>query len=329
MIMKRKSVLAIAALLIGSTMFASCTNNNQKVQFSEYWHKDMNTPSATVLEQLTYKVETDTSSAGSATYYSVDYNGTYTTKLEKDADNNYVYTTELSVTAVYDYRTGKSPELKDSVKSTVVFQNAANALKPVRTEKEIVSHSPVNGEIDANTDFNAWKTHCKVVVDYSKNQSTVYNLLRAENENGYKTTDEIEIEDKDAKKYSYLDNEQLLFALRGINPTTTTSPTLLVYAPFSGAVQQIKATIGTLTVADDFAFQSVDSGAEVKEDISYYPITLSINAKNSGAEHTVWIAKATNPNNNQYRNVMLKYQAPIAYNLGKLVYTLTSADFID
>ena len=327
--MKRKNVLALAALLISSTLLVSCTNQNQKVQFSEYWHKDMNTPSATVLEQLTYKVETDTSNAASANSYSVDYNGTYTTKLEKDAENNYVYTTELSVTAVYDYGTGKSPELTDNVKSTVVFQNAANALKPVRTEKEIVSHSPVNGDIDANTDFNALKSHCKVVVDYSKNESSVYNLLRAENENGYKTTEKIEIKDKDAKKYSYLDNEQLLFALRGVNPTTTASPTLLVYAPFSGVVQQIKATIGTLAIAEDFAFQSVDSGAEVKADISYYPITLSINAKNSGAAHTVWIAKTTDSNSNQYRNVMLKYEAPIAYNLGKLVYTLTQADFID
>lgn len=327
--MKRKNVLALAALLISSTLLVSCTNQNQKVQFSEYWHKDMNTPSATVLEQLTYKVETDTSNAASANSYSVDYNGTYTTKLEKDAENNYVYTTELSVTAVYDYGTGKSTELTDNVKSTVVFQNAANALKPVRTEKEIVSHSPVNGDIDANTDFNALKSHCKVVVDYSKNESSVYNLLRAENENGYKTTEKIEIKDKDAKKYSYLDNEQLLFALRGINPTTTASPTLLVYAPFSGAVQQIKATIGTLAIAEDFAFQSVDRGAEEKADISYYPITLSINAKNSGAAHTVWIAKTTDSNSNQYRNVMLKYEAPIAYNLGKLVYTLTQADFID
>ena len=327
--MKRKSVLAIATIFIGATLFASCTKTDQKVQFSEYWHKDMNTPSATVLEQLTYQVTTDNSDAASTNSYSVNYNGTYTTKLEKDGENRYVYTTELSVTAVYDYGTGKSPELKDSVKSTVVFQNAANALKPVYSEKEIVSHSPVNGVVNASTDFNGLKTHSKFEVDYSNNQSSVYNLLKAEDEQGYKTTDEIEIREKDAKKFSYLDNEQLLFALRGINPTTTTSPTLLVYAPYSGVVQQIKTTIGSLAVASDFTFQSVDTGAEVKADISYYPITLTINAKNSGATHTAWITKTTNPNNNEYRNVMLKYEAPISYHLGKLVYTLTQADFID
>lgn len=325
--MKRKSILAFTALLAGASLFASCTNNNQKVQFSEYWHKDMNTPSATVLEELTYKVTTNTADAGSARYYSADYTGTYTTKLEKDG-NNYIYTTSLAVTAVYDYGTGKSPALQDSVASKVIFQNSANALKPVYSEKEIISHSPVNSEIDANTDFNGWKTHTKAVVDYASDSATVYNLLKTENDAGYKMTNTIEISDKDAKKYSYLDNEQLLFALRGINPTTTTSPTLLVYAPYSEAVQQIKATINTLSVADDFTFQSVDENKEIKDDISYYPITLSINAKNAGQSQTVWIAKTTDANNNKYRNVMLRYEAPISYGLGTMVYTLTQADFI-
>ena len=325
--MKRKSILALTALLAGTTLFASCTKTNQKVQFSEYWHKDMNTPSATVLETLTYKVTTDTANSSSARYYSVDYTGSYTTKLEKEG-NNYIYTTSLAVTAVYDYKTGKSPNLQDSVTSKVIFQNSANALKPVYSEKEIVSHSPINGEIGANTDFNAWKTHTKTVVDYADNSATLYNLLKTENDAGYKTTDKIEINEKDAKKYSYLDNEQLLFALRGINPTTTISPTLLVYAPYSETVQQIKASIGTLSVADDFTFASVDENKEIKDDISYYPITLSINAKNAGQAHTAWIAKTTDANNNKYRNVMLRYEAPISYGLGTMVYTLTQADFI-
>lgn len=327
--MKRKNFFAILSLLVSASILTACTNNTQKVQFSEYWHKDMNTPSATVLECLTYKVTTDTSTAGSATYYSVDYNGTYTTVLEKNADNNYVYTTTLTVSAVYDYKTGKSPVLEDSITSKVVFQNSANALKPLSSEKEIISHSPINAQIGAETDFNAWKTHCKVVVDYNANQSTLYNLAKAETDDGYKTTDKIEVDEKDGKKYSQLDNEQLLFALRGINPTTTTSPTLLVYSPFTETVQQIKASIGTLAVAEDFTFHSVDEDKEIKDSISYYPITLSINAKNTGGSHIAWIAKTTDANNNKYRNVMLKYQAPIAYSLGTLVYTLTSADFID
>ena len=327
--MKKKTIVAITALLVGTTLFTSCNNASQKVQFSEYWHKDMNSPAETVLEELAYKVETTQSTSTEQVNYSANYSGTYTTKLEKDAENNYVYTTNLSVTAVYDYKTGKSPALEDSVKSTVVFQNTANALKPIRSEKEIVSHSPVNGDIDENTDFNAWKMHNKFVVDYKTNTATIYDLCKTENERGYKTTDEIEINDKDAKKYSYLDNEQLLFALRGINPDTTTSPIFLVYAPFSETVQQIKATIGALEIADSFTFQSVDENKEIKESISYYPITLSVNAKNTGASHKAWIAKRTDANNNKFRNVMLKYEMPISYSLGTIVYTLTQANFID
>ena len=325
--MKRKNFFAILSLLVSASILTACTNNTQKVQFSEYWHKDMNIPATTVLEELTYTVMTNASQESATTNYLVDYAGTYVTKLEKEGAN-YIYSTTLSVTVVYNYKTGKSPALQDTVTSKVVFQNSANALNPVYSEKEIVCHAPIRGNIDASTDFNGLKTHTKAVVDYAENKSTVYNLLKAENESGYKAEDKIEINEKDAKKYTYLDNEQLLFALRGINPTTTTSPTLLVYAPYSETVQKIKATINSLSVADDFTFYSVDEDKQITDDISYYPITLSIDAKNSGQSHLAWFAKTTDANNNKYRNVMLKYQAPLSYGLGSLVYTLTQANFI-
>ena len=128
----------------------------------------------------------------------------------------------------------------------------------------------------------------------------------------------------DTKKYTYLDNEQLLFALRGLDPSSTSAPKFLVYNAFADVVQTIKVSFSSETGED---FEIVKNGTTVKDTIPYYSADVSIDSKNPGATQTAWLAKAIDPSVNTYRNVVLRLEAPLSYNLGTLVYKLKSANF--
>ena len=126
-------------------------------------------------------------------------------------------------------------------------------------------------------------------------------------------------------KYTYLDNEQLLFALRGISQSTATA-SVSVYAPFSAVVQNVSLTYSTLQKETEFSFKK--GGEEIKQVINYYPVSMKINTKLPGATQTAWIAETTNTHSNMFRNVMLQLETPLSYNLGSLIYKLKSANFI-
>lgn len=64
-------------------------------------------------------------------------------------------------------------------------------------------------------------------------------------------------------------------------------------------------------------------------DVSYVPYSLAINDTAPGATQKVWVAETTKAENNEYRNVILKMETPLSFNLGTLVYELSSVDFLD
>jgi hypothetical protein len=80
---------------------------------------------------------------------------------------------------------------------------------------------------------------------------------------------------------------------------------------------------------ESFTFE-ID-GTKKDRTIAYYPTTIAKSGSNPGSTQTAWYAQNTRADTeeeNRYRNVMLKLEAPISYNLGTLVYTLEKATFI-
>ena len=98
--MKRKTLLSIASILVGTTLFASCTNTNNKVSFKQYWYRDSATTTLSK-ETLVYNVSFEAGTGLDSNSYTLNYNnGKYTTtlSLEKDADKEfYRYETELTI----------------------------------------------------------------------------------------------------------------------------------------------------------------------------------------------------------------------------------------
>lgn len=319
---KRKKILSLGAVLLCASIFVSCTNTNNKVIFSEYWTENANIATENVNEELEYAV-TFEKGTGLDMQYNLDYtNGTYITRLKTeqlDGKTVYVYETDFSITVTYLYK-GESVDLQDSVKTSVKFEKASSALYPISSHKEIVSHSPQNGA--ANSLENCYAEY-KYNIDttYDNEGKGVCVITKPEEEESNSITSEFSI---DTKKYNYLDNEQLLFALRGLSPASISPPTFSVYNAFANSVQKIKVSFSSETGAD---FEFLNNGVSVKDTISYYSADISINSQNPGATQTAWIAKTVDPSKNTYRNVVLKLKTPMSYNLGTLVYTLKSANF--
>lgn len=322
----KKFLSAIALTLCAATLTA-CAGASTKVTFEEYWLEDAgiapNVSPETVLEALEYDVEFKKSS-GLNDDYSVHYeNGVYTTKLTLN-QGVYRYETSLSIDVTYTVD-GQSDTKTDSIVSWVEFKKNAK-LQPIKSHKEIVNHSP---ESDGAT-IESCYTKYDYTVDTTYNENGLGGksvIVNNDPDNNPDTTEKetltktFTVEDK----YTCLDNEQLLFALRGLSQSTSTA-SLSVYAPFSGAVQTINVGYSSLEQGTEFTFEK--NGVSSTQVINYYPVSVKINAQLPGATQTVWIAATTNAHSNTFRNLILQLETPVFYNLGTLVYKLKSASFV-
>ena len=317
--MKMKKLAPMLALTLCALAFSGCTGD-QRVSFHSYWQQN-SLVKEPVRETLVYNVAFEADAGLDAIGYGLSYsNGQYKTVLvseEADGKTVYTYTTEFSITATYTLN-GESESFTDSIVSVSKFYDAENALKPISSQKQIVSHSPTSG--GAKSDISA----CYQAFEYSA--STVYD---ADGKGGVGTVvqkDKSPVENRfeiDEKNYRYLDNEELLFAIRGLS-SSVSSAKLISYSPFANAVQ----TVGlTFSAEESASFTFLKNGAESTQTITYRPVSMVLNEKNPGATQTLWVAKTTDAANNAHRNVILKLQTPLSYSLGTLIYTLSSATY--
>lgn len=122
--------------------------------------------------------------------------------------------------------------------------------------------------------------------------------------------------------YSYIDNEELLFALRGISYASAQQ-----FQVYNASVRRVQNVRVSPSSSDSDEFEFSLGGQTSARAIEYYPLSISISESNPGATQTAWYAATTSASNNVYRNVMLRLETPISYNLGSLVYELQSAEF--
>ena len=129
------------------------------------------------------------------------------------------------------------------------------------------------------------------------------------------------------KKYTYLDNEQYLFALRGISSEklASASKTVSMYNA-SLMTMETAATTPSNAAKESFTLQ-LNGEASKDYEIEYVPLTVKTSNKNVNLSQTLWYAKTTDGNDNTFRNVLLKMSVPMHFGLGTLVYKLQSAKF--
>ncbi len=323
----RKMAIALAAIL-GATTLAACAGDNTKVSFTEYWNKNWAVHEL-FTETLDYDIAYEKGN-GLNVNYALDYtNGRYQTVL-KSSNNEYELRSTMTIDVTYTLSESATVTYSDSVTTNVKFKKADNALRPVYSKKTVVSHTPINaaaGKLaDCYTSYD-YTLETNYQEDNSATSKITYRYTESDLLPEGKAQGDIKQEypvgySYYSEDYTYLDNEQLLMALRIVSGETS-SGAFEIYNPFVTKMQKINFSFAGAT-GGEFT-HTVNGAALPSPVISYRSVSLTLDDKNPGATQTAWIAAVSDPNDNAHRNVMLRLETPLSYNLGKLVYTLKSA----
>ncbi len=322
--MKAKKLMPLLALVLCLSSIGGCTKTDEKIPFGNYWNTASLT-NADIDETLVYDVRFDGNNNSMFNYKLSYENGKYVTHLinsTENGENIYIYTTELTIDVVYTLGS-QTKTLSDSVTTEVRFLTAEKALRPISSKKTVISASPVNG--DTSSVENCYQVYDYEVTttyeaDGSKGTSTVVDNTKESNNSVVKN---FEIE---REKYSYLDNEQLPFALRAI-PIEKTSATALVYSPFVNKTQKVGFSFSSEESGEFSFFRAGNTETKAKNLINYREVKMVLKETNPGATQTALVAYTKDTQNNLFRNVILKLETPLSYGLGSLIYELNSTSW--
>ncbi|MBR2340997.1 MAG: hypothetical protein IKA72_01130 [Clostridia bacterium] len=327
--MNKKKLLALGATIMSAMLFASCTSPSKKVKFSENWYLDTTSSiKADVNETLTYAVTFEGKDNADTEYRALRYNpGVYTTTLVSEYSDElstyvYRYTTSLEVSGEHECKTsGEIQSFEDTVTSEVVFTSAMQGLKPISSVKTFSTHTPtvISQPTSIEQCYTKYDYKVETTYDEALNGTSVQTLYK-EGQEPQVTTTNFTARNED---YTTLDNEQVLFALRGM-----TSYSAQKFNVYNNSWKRSQLVGLSVSEEDSEEFSLEINGQSKKATISYVPLTIGIQENNSGSSQFVWIAKTTDRTNNTYRNVMLKFFLPVNNAYGTFEYTLTKANFI-
>ena len=226
-IMNKKRVAGLVLLLPLGLLAACGGGGPSSLSISANWYDTTTTSRIDYSkEELEYAVTfTPPSVPGDCT---VSYEtGTYRTTLEAvnyshksdgSSADVYLYTTSLNISGRYTYKNATTEEFTDFVTSKVYFRRAEEGLVPIESEKEIKSTSPV---VNPSESVFFEDIHIKYNVLYNTADSYSAALSSAKItatvfEDGEATSGDPAEVDIDCDG-SYFDNEEILFAMRGLD----------------------------------------------------------------------------------------------------------------
>ena len=326
----KKIRLAGLLLLAPLTLLSACSGGTP-LSFTANWYRNTALGGSVndTLEELTYEVSFTPAENDSS--FSVEYDtGTYTTRLinanialsDGSTKEGYIYTTELTISGRYRLGSEVSEDFSDRVSSSVSFLPVTDGLKPVKSEKEVLSTSPIVS-LPETLEGAIETYHYTYDVSYDAALTTataVYTDLNAETP--APETREYAIDGTT----TYLDNEQILFALRGLSLSSVA--TFRTVNSVMGIVTEVST--GTSTTGPTALKESVDftmDGTAVKTEIDAVQVPIIYQSTPSGQQQDLVYAATTDTNNNTYRNVLLRMEVPVLQSLGTLVYRLKEAAF--
>lgn len=326
----KKIRLAGLLLLAPLTLLSACSGGTP-LSFTANWYRNTALGGSVndTLEELTYEVSFTPAENDSS--FSVEYDtGSYTTRLKNanialsdgTTKEGYIYTTELTISGRYRLGSEVSEDFSDRVSSSVSFLPVTDGLKPVKSEKEVLSTSPIVS-LPETLEGAIETYHYTYDVSYDAALTTataVYTDLNAETP--APETREYAIDGTT----TYLDNEQILFALRGLSLSSVA--TFRTVNSVMGIVTEVST--GTSTTGPTSLKESVDftmDGTAVKTEIDAVQVPIIYQSTPSGQQQDLVYAATTDTNNNTYRNVLLRMEVPVLQSLGTLVYRLKEAAF--
>ena len=336
-----KKIIAAIALSLSTLTLVAC-GTPAKPSFSANWKSNvLSKEFKATTETLEYSVTFEKNSFLQKDYFTIEYcgennskPGTYTTTLEYLDDETYKYTTTLSVPVTYTLtsNSAESKDFTDTVQTETVFKKTDNYLQPIYSKKSAHCYSVCN--VKTTNLENAYREYnYEFAISYADDLTSGV-LTRTDRSNPRTLLSDKMYPDGvatsnftiDQKKYIYLDNEQLLFALRGLsNKQISSAKTFLTYNASTVSTETASTTADTAVKTN---FTLALNGAEAKDySILYTPVTLKSGNKNAVLSQELWYAQTTSNTMNEFRNVLLRMKTPIYYGIGYLTYTLKSANF--
>ncbi|MBQ8343078.1 MAG: hypothetical protein IJY21_03105 [Clostridia bacterium] len=324
--MKKKLFAVLAATLAGATLsLSACTSGDSKIVFKNYWNYDTEyTSNQLIDETLVYDVSY--TSYNSNINYTLDYDGTYTTRLVSQSNDTYLFTSDLDVTASFTVN-GVTEEKQDSVTTQVVFYKAGGTdnLRPVSSYKKIVSHSPnyTNGASSPKDCYTPY--HYEFTTTYTDGQGSCVSTRRVFTNDGQDYVDVPETYSFSAtsSKRSVLDNEQFPVAFRAM--PAGTSAKVQMFNPFLGHSQNYAVSLSSDTKEKTYSYTL--NGTDIERTIKYCTASIAVDGTTSGLPQQAEIAALQDSKDNTNRNIMLYYGAPLANYMGILEYKLISANY--
>ncbi len=320
--MKKKRLIGLA-LLAPLALLAGC-GGTATVGFSPNWFYDNTVENITgKSEKLEYEVSFR---PGQTEGISVSYDpGTYTTELTAETlDQNgtgiqvYRLHTEYAITG--EYRNGVlTAAIDDSMQSDVWFTPARDGLRPIKSEKSVRATVPYA------RDTAVWYTTYEFTYDVSYTadlSEATYTLdITAPESAKSKKTDTVKL----GFSETFLDNEQLVLALRGMNLSSSSLTPFVTLDPQTR--KPVHVNLSSESVSTSVSY---DNGSEhVEGTIDAVNVTVSYDMAQPGPARTFVYAARTDDASKKHRSVLLRFQNTVMYNLGVMTYTLKKATFKD
>lgn len=253
--------------------------------------------------------------------------GSYTTDLSNltvTAENSveglpigftgYLLHTETSLTGSIAYRGSAGEVFQDTILTDVWFSNAADGLRPMKSVQTVDVHIP-NTAATSKADAAMHNTYTSVIV-YNANLSKATHTLTVGTAAPVQKTIGL------GSGGSFFDNAEILFALRGLDLSSTFS-----FRTINSAKAAL-ATVASLTAPADTKYETPFSmGGESVTSVDAVQIQFGYTGDNSGQSQTAVYALCTNQEENLYRNALLRLDTPALYGLGTFTYTLAEATF--
>ena len=319
----KKRYFACAALLAPVLLFAGCGGGASSLALSPNWYAQSTTSLTGTYEKLEYAVTFEPASPASEAL-SVSYGeGRYTATLtdtEKNGKHAYLLKTQFTITGRFTVRGETGEDFTDTISSEVTFLDVQNELRPLESKKTVYSTTPVSaspssaaeaGTVYAYTDTIAYNDGCTKA-------TFVRDYTQPENAKDINKTVSL------SGGGTFLDNETILFAMRGVNTSAAASFRTINPSTQSQVTCSMRAKPETAHGKRTFAI----GGVSAERELASYTFELGYTGNNPGqAQKLTYAAAVTEGGVNTYRNVLLEMRVPVMHNLGELVYTLQNAEF--
>lgn len=322
--------LAPLALILPLALLSACGSGVASLVYTPNWFRSPEHPDYSgARERLVYTVSVKEETRNDPNRLYADYNNaTYTTTLECFLEGTtwlYRYSTEFSADVRYfEVKSDGEKDVasgKEIIHTNVTFalENDKTPLRPIRSLRSVeslvpditVADAPIRAykytfTVDYNEDLTKAQVAYDDLIDDARDDRAEINL---------------------SGEGSYLDNEQILFAMRGI--AIANGVQFRTINPVKDRTWKLAtvASMETPVAAKYKASFSIGGVPQEEHEIDAHILTLGYTTGNTGTSKRYIYADHTD-GGNTYRNVLLEMEEPLVGATGTLVYKLQSADFI-